>query len=1025
MATIETYYPVFTRGQQLKSSDLNEIPSYLDRQNNLTRTQLIGMGIMHGFEVKWEDNDNGKALVVGKGLGISSQGHLFCLEEAKRFTHYEESPLPASYFFGETDERVFKAWRLTTSGALSLSDFFPIEPGCEDPKCRKCLIALREKIVGEESGGCFNGLEIKPRKISFKTSFFLVDDELLSKLGELPQPETRQFISFNGLPLPYLRRPDFSPREGGDPPTDRDRFLQVYRQVCQQGIGEIVTAFKALEDGHRIALGLDEVFGDAEANLKDILTACETDGGYCFPYFYEFLEDLVKAYRELLGIGKVTLPAKPIGVKENLFPHHLLLGGFGSLQSKCRTHKYCNFRCEQPDGSLEKARFLYRRLHVLLKENTVACLPKGVKFTPGKSYEHPLSQRAIPFYYKIEKTRPAWNYELTDQDRAQAIPSYHRGASAPNDEPLLYELESWGFYRIEGHAGMRLEEAVSVIKAEQMRLNVAFDLVSVPLDELTRQPESDTQYEDLEIAFHQLRLEWIIDLQPDDHALDLLKFLEDMEGKHLHQLDLQKLSDLANATSSEWNICKYKVVANLYNARAERVQSLVFKNFAQRHPGLEHLGGVQPGGTFVLVYDDRPIPNDPQQNRAAVVIADFCLPYLCCVKPLPPVNLPIFACFPIKEMCSNDAPKEVFTWPEGGRLLVSANSRFIPEAAAISPQNGRWQFDPSKLPADVFDRSGGATVLLRFLNSGKTIDIQTLRVQHPPVINFDLSANAIKLADGKLSVQVAVENLAAQNANSYTWKLEWLEGDQVLGTPVEVVLNASDLPFQNRLTIDVSPMMVRVTLTASRSDACPSRLSKTADILFPDPKEDRVEKTKGNVKSGKPAGKGNKTESSKEDTSDDSPSGGAPVSDTAHSLDTQGMLERRLSRYKTRFDALVAEDEAGGAAAVNAALFFLAPPRKATTQLRYLELTGSLLQNFDSLSPQGQGIRRQMVEVLTLCFWDKLFALGEAHFDAASAPGRELPEQCGSDVAELITRWRGEELATESPNPQTGQPATA
>jgi hypothetical protein len=375
-------------------------------------------------------------------------------------------------------------------------------------------------------------------------------------------------------------------------------------------------------------------------------------------------------------------------------------------------------------------------------------------------------------------------------------------------------------------------------------------------------------------------------------------------------------------------------------------------------------------------------------------------------------------------MCSNDAPKEVFTWPEGGRLLVSANSRFIAEAAAISPQNGRWQFDPSKLPADVFDRSGGATVLLRFLHSGKTIDVQTVRVQRPPVVNFDLTANATMLADGKLSVQVAVENLAAQNADTYEWKLEWMEGDHVFQPPVEVVLNASDLPFKDPFTIDVSAIHVRVTLVASRTDACPTRLSKKVDILFTDPREDKAEKNKSSNKSGKSAGKGNKIESSKEDTSDDSPSGGAPVSDTAHSLDIQGMLELRLSRYKTSFDALVAEDEAGDAAAVNAALFFLAQPRKATTRLRYLELTGSLLQNFDSLSPQGQGIRRQMVEVLTLCFWDKLFALGEAHFDAASAPGRELPEQCGSDIAGLITRWRGEELATESPNPQTGQPAT-
>ena len=43
---------------------------------------------------------------------------------------------------------------------------------------------------------------------------------------------------------------------------------------------------------------------------------------------------------------------------------------------------------------------------------------------------------------------------------------------------------------------------------------------------------------------------------------------------------------------------------------------LLFTRFVQDHPGLDHLGGVWRGGTFVLVYDD-----------AGRVVADFTLPY--------------------------------------------------------------------------------------------------------------------------------------------------------------------------------------------------------------------------------------------------------------------------------------------------------------------------------------------------------------------------------------------------------------
>jgi len=47
---------------------------------------------------------------------------------------------------------------------------------------------------------------------------------------------------------------------------------------------------------------------------------------------------------------------------------------------------------------------------------------------------------------------------------------------------------------------------------------------------------------------------------------------------------------------------------------------LLFGNFLQRHPGLDHAAGAVRGGTFVLVYDD----------ASNTVVADFMLPYVCC-----------------------------------------------------------------------------------------------------------------------------------------------------------------------------------------------------------------------------------------------------------------------------------------------------------------------------------------------------------------------------------------------------------
>jgi hypothetical protein len=74
---------------------------------------------------------------------------------------------------------------------------------------------------------------------------------------------------------------------------------------------------------------------------------------------------------------------------------------------------------------------------------------------------------------------------------------------------------------------------------------------------------------------------------------------------------------------------------NLIQAHDDRADDkLLFARFVQDHPGLDHLGGVWRGGTFVLVYDD-----------SGRVVGDFTLPYpaaeVIAPEPVePPLTLP-------------------------------------------------------------------------------------------------------------------------------------------------------------------------------------------------------------------------------------------------------------------------------------------------------------------------------------------------------------------------------------------------
>ena len=61
----------------------------------------------------------------------------------------------------------------------------------------------------------------------------------------------------------------------------------------------------------------------------------------------------------------------------------------------------------------------------------------------------------------------------------------------------------------------------------------------------------------------------------------------------------------------------------IYNElEARLLNSMLFTKFVKRYNGLEHTGGVQAGGTFVLVFG-----MDKKLDDNGTVIADFSLPY--------------------------------------------------------------------------------------------------------------------------------------------------------------------------------------------------------------------------------------------------------------------------------------------------------------------------------------------------------------------------------------------------------------
>ena len=71
---VNTIFPEFVPDQLLTSDDLNEMFGYLDEQGRMTRSNLIGIGIVCGLQVKAASAKN--SITITKGVGVTSEGYL-------------------------------------------------------------------------------------------------------------------------------------------------------------------------------------------------------------------------------------------------------------------------------------------------------------------------------------------------------------------------------------------------------------------------------------------------------------------------------------------------------------------------------------------------------------------------------------------------------------------------------------------------------------------------------------------------------------------------------------------------------------------------------------------------------------------------------------------------------------------------------------------------------------------------------------------------------------------------------------
>ena len=706
---VTTDYAVFERDQVLTERQLNSVVEYLDDQSRLTRTQLLGIGIVGGL---WPTLGK-EQLVVSKGLGVTSDGDLIGLSADTvfdRWLAYDESaPAYDAFYDGEN--------MLPLIELLAADDKREGKPLAEigDTLKQMVAIAFMESYENDPDlctgGDCDN----KGRTARNTQRLLLINREIAEKIRLNASFRTGAELARQLKPVRVTRVDLGTGSDAKVDVTSAELFAARYRTAAESSFKALYGAVKQLIDrvGDGAALGLPSPVGWTAGLDKRLQALPGTVGG--IQYFHDHAKDLVAVWNDLRAAlfadDGVLCPAS------EAFPKHLLLG---ALADPAIDRTGCYPAPWLAGGMVERQRviLLMRKFSLLLEafELPKAQIPKII---PSRRESIALDERAIPVYYKADANlRELWNDTRRQRGESEDNTGYH-WTQATDLQPILPEaplaerqlpdpfLSDQGgndFYRIEGFLGLKADVAERAVEKLVRQRNLPISVISALTHNqrqwIIRGPKFKktslhsmhyllrqdlTSHLKDNIAYSGRLIDDVKKAQTDwsadedrklkvggiftQHAALITDYAKPIENAKI-QLEAADTDLIGSATkpgplatrSYKGFVAQDKTIrerlstvvvgaatakANLGHVTRNDIISpldsfagskshlwvdwlgdilkkreddqkdrLLLTNMLNEHPGLEHAGGVVPGGTFVLVYND-----------AGVVIGDLMLPY--------------------------------------------------------------------------------------------------------------------------------------------------------------------------------------------------------------------------------------------------------------------------------------------------------------------------------------------------------------------------------------------------------------
>jgi len=514
------YYPKFEPNQVLTAEQLNQVTSYLNTHDRLTRALLIGVGPLCGLRVTKTVTDAPK-ITISRGVGVTTHGYLMEMPR-QEFTRYRSYADPVRYdYFWDGDSQI-ELWELLPERIDEEEEgISPLNHSVLQNKAVVLYLEIKEVDLETCTGddcdekGTRVELCIKPLLVKFSDL-----NTIIAEAHEYAD-DTDLETEINGkykLPDIGIGRPNAI--AGFDEEVYYPQIHEAYLKVIERDLSKIKSALSCAYKCYQPLL--QPQFPADAINLSDLEAWFGNYQEHQSPgiqYFYNFLKDLILAYNEFTSTAFDVLTA--CVPEKAWFPRHLMLGP-AIPEEECEPSIYRERFIASPihehlavksDAVLS----LYRRLVMMVKNFNLPDPGEApIRVTPSAEDETPLSVRSIPYYYSVEKEfglHHYWNHDYQRTCRSELNLGYHadlyQDESTPPfaSDPLDYDTDKYPFYRIEGHLGYTYEKALGQIREIIRNKNLPVKVLGLKLGKVLPDDEfgDSCRFEDLAAIYSDLK----------------------------------------------------------------------------------------------------------------------------------------------------------------------------------------------------------------------------------------------------------------------------------------------------------------------------------------------------------------------------------------------------------------------------------------------------------------------------------------------------------------------------------------